>query len=395
MIEFDFEEYCCGCGACATVCLVDAIAMKFDKNGFPFPAVDSNKCINCKQCDRVCPHLNNILEQPVQQEQKDYSAWLFASKDNDAKMRSSSGAAFFDMACAVIADGGAVCGCAWDENLLNAKHIVVDTFDNLTLLQGSKYLQSIIDVNVYKEIEKRLKHGQTVLFSGTPCQCEAAYRYMSITARKYMQRFLLIAVICHGVSAPAVWRTYKEWMEKKEGEPLLSVNFRDKSREGYKKSYCKFQFKGHTTFLPTYLPSSPYMESTIVYNLALRKSCSHCECKGIRKTIDILIGDWYAANTGEGIWGTSCVVPCTEIGMKACKKYLRNLRSISMSEIIKANPMIVRSSEINPLRDTFLKNNSVEVWDHVERYYPAKYKIKKVVIKMGIYQMLKDILSKF
>lgn len=394
VIDFDFEENCCGCGSCAAICPVDAIAMKSDKNAFPFPSVDSKKCIHCNRCDCVCPHLNNI-EKKAEENEEDYSAWLFASKDDDAKMKSSSGAAFYDIARAVIENDGSVCGCAWDDDLLNARHLFVDEFSQLYKLQGSKYLQSMIDAKIYEELGRRLNQRQTVLFSGTPCQCEAAYRYASINAKKYMHHLLLVAVICHGVSAPAVWQTYKQWMEDQEGEPLIAVNFRDKSREGYKTSYCKFQLKNHTTYLPSYLPSSPYMESTIVYNLALRKSCTHCDCKGIRKTIDVLIGDWYAANTGEGSLGTSCIVPCTEKGMHTCEKYLNNLRPITVAELIKANPMMVRSISANPLRDVFLQNNSVKIWNHVEKYYPSKYKVKKLFIKMGIFNIFKDILSKF
>ena len=61
MIDFDFEENCCGCGSCAAICPVDAIAMKSDKNAFPFPSVDSKKCIHCNRCDCVCPHLKKTI----------------------------------------------------------------------------------------------------------------------------------------------------------------------------------------------------------------------------------------------------------------------------------------------------------------------------------------------
>lgn len=388
MIDFNFAEDCCGCGSCAAVCPVDAITMHRDENEFPFPSVDSHKCIHCKRCDQVCPHLNGRFSEQV--EEHDCSAWLFASKNDDAKMLSSSGAAFYDMAHAVLADGGIVCGCAWDETLENAQHIFIDSLSQLHRLQGSKYLQSIIDVDIYSQLEKKLKEGQNILFSGTPCQCEAVYRYVMINAPKCIHQLLLVAVICHGVSAPAVWKTYKKWMEENAGERLVSVNFRDKSKEGYKKSYCRYQFESHSTYLPTYLPSSPYMESTIVYNLALRKSCSHCDCKGLRKTIDILIGDWYAVNTGTGKLGTSCVVPLTTKGRDCCNRYLADLRYHSIEEVIQRNPMIVNSSSVSSLRDVFLRNNSIENWNNVERYYPRKYKLKKLLVRYGIYQVIKD-----
>lgn len=390
MISFDFKEDCCGCGACASVCPVDAIVMRKDRNGFPFPHVNAEKCISCNLCTRTCPHLNE--EMTRKEKQEDISTWLYASPDEKAKRRSSSGAAFYNLAMAILQQGGVVCGCAWDENLQGARHIAIDTIEELPRLQGSKYMQSIMDVSLYREIEKSLNDNQQVLFSGTPCQCEAVYHYVELKARKHLPNLLLVAVICHGVSAPEVWRTYKDWMEKKNGEKLISVNFRDKSREGYKKSYCRYQFETHTTYLPTYLPSSPYMEATIVYNLALRKSCAHCNCKGIRSSIDIIIGDWYAAYKGKGRMGTSCVVAETSKGIDFCCKYLHELEKIDFSEILHANSMIRDSSHISPQRDEFLKENSIKIWDRVEHFYPAKYKLKKILVKMHLYSLIKEIM---
>lgn len=45
---------CCGCGACVSVCPKDAIAMKPDGYGFPYPRIDEDLCVGCRMCLKVC-----------------------------------------------------------------------------------------------------------------------------------------------------------------------------------------------------------------------------------------------------------------------------------------------------------------------------------------------------
>ena len=49
---------CCGCGACMNICKIHAIEMKPDENGFLYPKIDFEKCINCGQCKKVCLYQN-------------------------------------------------------------------------------------------------------------------------------------------------------------------------------------------------------------------------------------------------------------------------------------------------------------------------------------------------
>ena len=48
------KENCCGCGACAAGCPAHAITMKPDADGFLYPIVNSEKCINCSKCEKLC-----------------------------------------------------------------------------------------------------------------------------------------------------------------------------------------------------------------------------------------------------------------------------------------------------------------------------------------------------
>ena len=53
-ILFDEKEECCGCAACYSICPQNAITMLEDEEGFYYPHVDSNRCIKCYLCMKVC-----------------------------------------------------------------------------------------------------------------------------------------------------------------------------------------------------------------------------------------------------------------------------------------------------------------------------------------------------
>ena len=55
MIEIKNKAECCGCYACFQICPVDAIKMIPDAEGFSYPKVDIQRCINCGKCEKICP----------------------------------------------------------------------------------------------------------------------------------------------------------------------------------------------------------------------------------------------------------------------------------------------------------------------------------------------------
>ena len=132
------------------------------------------------------------------------AGYLVRSKDEDALMRSASGGAFWELACSVVREGGSVCGCAWDEELV-ARHIIVDDFDMLKRLQGSKYVRSEIGDAIARCVQLAAG-GRRVLFSGTPCQCKAA---CALADRELPEdkrvNLITVALICHGTAQPGLW----------------------------------------------------------------------------------------------------------------------------------------------------------------------------------------------
>lgn len=55
MIKIDNKPDCCGCKACGDVCPKGSISFILDEEGFWYPKVDLDTCIDCHLCEKVCP----------------------------------------------------------------------------------------------------------------------------------------------------------------------------------------------------------------------------------------------------------------------------------------------------------------------------------------------------
>lgn len=60
-VFYDLPETACyGCQACAQICPVSAISMVPDEEGFLFPQIDTDKCIECNLCEKTCPTQKSV-----------------------------------------------------------------------------------------------------------------------------------------------------------------------------------------------------------------------------------------------------------------------------------------------------------------------------------------------
>lgn len=317
--------------------------------------------------------------------------FVLRSADEDALRRSASGAAFWDMGVDALERGALVCGCRWDDNL-RAVHVVVDDIRELPSLQGSKYVRSDFAL-VVQPVLKALATNIPVLFSGTPCQCRAMVGLAEREMGPAASLLTTVALVCHGTARPFLWEAYKSDLEKEQEARLVGVCFRDKSL-GYGSSQCRYTFEtvggvNVTRRWPTYLEDK-FIFASIVYNLGLDANCYRCSSKGFDQPFDLIIGDWYAEDTGPGRWGTSCVVALTTTGKDLIQKCFPDAVPTKIEDIIEKNrPLVEHVAEPENNKEFIEEVRRTGSLRRAERYFPKRYLLKRLLIKIGVFGKIK------
>ena len=282
------NESCTGCGMCAAICPSSAIQMQADSHGFLHSTVDTGKCTDCGLCTRKCP----VSTPPQVSAHTDVLTGY--AKDETLLSGSSSGAIFPVLAAEIIRRGGIVFGAAFDENF-DVVHTSAETLSELAALCSSKYVQSRIPADCYSQVKKTLAAGRWVYFSGMPCQVAALKSYLG---REY-ETLITQDTACHSVPSPMVWKDYVTELEKQHGGKLTGFSFRNKMT-GWE-SYCvRAEFNNGRKFQQPAI-DNPYQRG-FLKGLYSRNSCFSCRFKGIERSSDITLADY---------WGVKGIQPET------------------------------------------------------------------------------------
>lgn len=389
---FENEENCCGCGACMASCPKTAITMQENEYGFLYPVVDEKKCIHCFVCKEVCDYQT----QSVKRRRCTKVVAAVANREDDL-LKSASGGVFSSVARAFIKDGGVVVGCALinRNGVLCPEHIVVDSEEELYLLQGSKYVQSSMNKAVFTEIKKHLKTGRSVLFSGTPCQVAALRKY----TKDHFENLYTMDIICHGVPSAKMFRDYLEELGNRKKGVISDFKFRDKSAGwGMKGSYVLKKHNGKKVkkVFPSQLSSYfQYFLNSYTY----RTNCYTCKYACGERVGDITIGDFWGiglvhpeylkANGGnyDEKKGISCVLINSVQGNRFIEKYAQQLDTeiSDWDSVAKKNAQLNQPSKRTDGWDKIMNLYREKGYAAVDRYYRKRTVLKRFVYKIWNY----------
>lgn len=355
---------CTGCHACAAICPKKCIDMKDTGEGFLFPVIHMETCIQCNRCQEVCPVLH------IPDRSQHTQAFAIKNKDEAEREKSTSGGVFPLLARQILDAGGIIYGAAYDRDF-SAKHIAVENSEKLSFLQGTKYVQSIVG-RLFLDVKEQLRIGRQVLFSGTPCQCAGLKAFLE----KEYENLILVDLICHGVPSPKIWQAYIDYRAEQEngGKRPVRINMRSKV-SGWSRYSTEFYY-GNGKITRIQNSQDPFIR-IFVRNICLRSSCSECVAKGIERCTDLTLGDYW------GIWsqhpefndekGTSIVFVHSEKGMAALNQVKRQAEwiEIPIEDAYRENASMVSSSEPHEKRKEFLdKVNSDNFGEMVREYLP-------------------------
>lgn len=285
MINITNKEQCCGCASCVQKCPKHCITLHEDNEGFLYPQIDKDICVECGLCEKVCPVL--MPYQPC----KPLKVLAAINKDEKIRMESSSGGIFTILAETIINERGVVFGARFDEDW-QVTLDYTDTIEGLAAFRGSKYVQAQIG-DTYKQCEQFLKAGRKVLYTGSPCQIAGLKHYL----RKEYDNLTTCDFSCHGVPSPKVWRMYLKEVVSGAYKAISDIEFRNKDN-GWKSFNFKLSYDAESkkTTLSSCHRQNLYMRA-FLNNMILRPSCHVCSAKEGRSKSDITIADFWRIQT--------------------------------------------------------------------------------------------------
>lgn len=322
---------CTSCMACFNSCPVDAIKIEKDKYGEFRPYIDSDKCIKCGKCKKVCPSNNPPKFNEIK---KCYAA---ISKNKKEMLESASGGIAYEISKDIILNDGIVYGVIIDKKL-TTKHVRVDNILDLKDTKGSKYAQSYIG-NTFTRVKKDLKDNKRVLFVGSPCQVAGLKNFLN----KDYDNLITVDLVCHGNVPNGYIKEYCQKINKN----INKVTFREKRK------YC---LKLYNNKLFKKIKNDKYLY-TFLKDISLKESCHHCIYATNKRMGDITLGDFWALKED---------IPYSIVMVNSSKgeQVISNLNAIELKE-----------KDINKS----IKGN--DSFEHPQGKHPARINFNKGVIK--------------
>lgn len=386
--------HCTGCQACRAACPVNAISMLESERGHIYPVIDETVCIKCNKCVNVCPELSLVTFNAKQE--KVYAMWV---NDHRKRKYSTSGGVSYIMAKTIIERGGYFCGVVYNNG--GAEHMICNDLSDLHRFQGSKYVHSDVK-DVYKEIEKLLKEGKEVLFTGTPCQVAALHSYL----KKEYEKLYCIDIVCHGVPSRKVLRERIKYVETENGKKVIDLRFRDKQPDQYN-TCMKYTFTDGSSYMCSEF-EDPYIRS-FEKGLIVRNNCYNCQYKRPERCSNITIADFWGYKPKKLKFhsyrqGTSSILVNNAKGeelLNAIEQYCTIDKSRTFEEAAKCNRNLKQPQEQPADYEEWWKRylNGETLEELQAQYYPqirsnrisfiVKFKqlIKLTLSTLGIYKI--------
>lgn len=384
------KSNCCGCGSCADICPVGAIALKEDEEGFLYPSIQEEKCINCDKCIKICP-IQGFQKSALSAR----AGYIVQHRNEEIRRQSTSGGAFTAIANAILREGGVVFGAAFDKNFV-VRHMPVDNESALSVLRNSKYVQSDIS-QVYAQIREFLADGRVVCFSGTPCQVGAVRKQFPNKENLYF-----VDVICREVTSQKLLKKYIGYQESRKGKQVRALRFRDKYY-GYHYPVMDIEFSDGSHYRRP-LHYDPYLRA-FFSNVYSRYSCYKCPYRKGERFGDLTLYDALdisdCSHLIKNDLGATKVIVNSEKGLslfQSCKKVLR-IEEVSAQKLLNEQAdSLINISEILKERMSFWKDaQSLRDKDLFQKYYPLRlvtvrlrFLLKMMIYKLGLIKAKKQ-----
>ena len=383
MINITDKSQCCGCNACGDVCTHKAITFRTDIEGFWYPEVNKELCIDCGLCEKVCPIINikrlkrNDYDQPL--------CYAAIHKNYEVRFESTSGGLFSAFAEKMYRDKGFVGGAIVDTENGGIKQYISSNKNDLEKLRKSKYQQSNFE-GFYLKVRDLLKSGEKVLVCGGPCQMAALRAFLNY---KEYENLIILDYVCRGINSPLVAKKYGEYLEKKYQSKLVYSKAKNKEL-GWRTMAAKHKFEnGKYIYIPA--EKNLFTRGYLHTGVFCRPSCYNCQFKNFPRIADISLADFWGIEeidkSMDDNVGTSLVLINSEKGKEFFNAISQKIKSspVPLKKAIKGNKALIESLPFPTInRQNFFEDLNKTDFEAVANKYfplPQKKSLKCKIIK--------------
>ena len=291
------------------------------------------------------------------------------SKNEEMRLKSSSGGIFTTVAEYFLKNNGIVYGVVMSDDNYSAEFKRVDHLGELDGLRGSKYFQARV-VDTCRQVKNDLLQNIPVLFTGTGCQINGLKLYL----QKEYDNLFCIDVICHGVPSPMVWKKYLLFQENKMNEKITNVSFRDKCER-----WEDFGMRENNVYINK---DRDIFMQFFLRDYCLRPSCYNCVAKK-HKMSDMTIADFWGIDEVEPSMndhkGNSLVILRNGKADTVFDSIKHNLvfKEVTYEDGVKHNPAEYISCKRPPEREHFLDDFKMLTIEQMkDKYLRVSFKQK-------------------
>ena len=201
----------------------------------------------------------------------------------------------------VLQQGGVVFGSRYNSNLTPIM-TYTESIDELQHFKGSRYVQSIVGEETFKQVRNFLKVDRLVLFIGTPCQIAGLKTFL----RKDYASLITVDLICHGVCPTSYFKAeVKHLTTKYNLKNVSDIRFRGNDGNNFflslwnnykKKLFPKDNYFERILHINTL---QQYYIQGFLLGVSMRENCYTCNYARPERISDITIGDFIGLGSLE------------------------------------------------------------------------------------------------